>query len=163
MQIVIIGIGQSLRGDDAAGLEAVKLWEGHFQSAASQPDIRLEHAETPGLTLLSLLEGAEAAILVDAVQSGAAPGTIHTLEESKLPAFLDGSSSAHGWGVAETLAIGRKTGMLDLPDKIMLVGIEIRQVEMGAGLSPEVQAVLPQAAQQVESTVQNWLSQGARE
>lgn len=157
--LVIIGLGQALRGDDAAGLEAVRLWERTFPATASQPWLRIEYAESPGLTLLSLLAEADSALLVDAVQSGAPAGTIHLLREADIPAFLQGAASAHGWGVAETLALGRQAGLLDLPAQITLLGIEATHLEVGSGLSPAVQQALPEAALTIEKFVQDWLTQ----
>lgn len=156
-QIVVIGLGQTLRGDDAAGLEAVRLWERTYPTTAAHPQVRVEYAESPGLTLLSLLEGAEKALLVDAVQSHAPPGSIHLLNETDLPTFLQGAASAHGWGVAETLALGRQAGLMDLPKQITLLGIEMLQAEVGASLSPSVQQALPNVALSIEKCIRTWL------
>jgi len=97
--IKIIGLGQSLRGDDAAGLAAVRLWQERYQVNTERPNLQVELAELPGIGLLSLLEGAGMAILVDAVHSGADAGTIHILSKEHLEAFQKESGSAHGWGV----------------------------------------------------------------
>jgi hydrogenase maturation protease len=66
----------------------------------------------------------DAAILVDAVQSGAPPGTIHKLIEEDLLDFGAGTGSAHGWGAAETLSLGRQLAPEDLPEKIFIIGVE---------------------------------------
>lgn len=161
-QIVVIGLGQKLRGDDAAGLEAVQVWERMYPATAAHPQVRVEYAESPGLTLLSLLEGAEKAILVDAVQNGASPGTLHILNEADLPAFLQGAASAHGWGVAETLALGRQAGVINLPEQITLFGIEIAQVEVGAELSPVVQRALAEIALAIEKHLRDCLAKESR-
>ena len=78
-KVAVIGIGQSLRGDDAAGLEAIRQWQEKFPETASRPEVRVEASELPGFALLDMLEDVDAAILVDAVQSSAQPGTIHRL------------------------------------------------------------------------------------
>ena len=151
--IVVIGLGQSLRGDDEAGLAAVRLWLDTFPSAISDPQLNVELAESPGTSLLNLLEGADAAILVDGVESDAEPGTIHKLTEADLDVFLAGADSAHGWGVAETLVLGRMVDPDSLPERIVLIGIGIRQVELGVGLSPAVAALLPLAASLIQDLV----------
>jgi hydrogenase maturation protease len=151
--IKVIGIGQSLRGDDAAGLAAVSLWQETYQQAETRPEVQVELVELPGIGLLDLLEGAVCAILVDAVRSSSSPGTIHQLAEDQLASFGDGSRSAHGWGVAETLELGRKLSSSSLPPKIVLIGIEAGQVEPGEALSPEVQASLPEAARLIEQHI----------
>lgn len=151
--IVVIGMGQSLRGDDGAGLATVRLWQTTYQEKSVRPAVKVELSELPGIDLLNLLEGCRFAILVDAVRSGAASGTIHQLTEDKLKLFSEGSESAHGWGVAETLALGRKTVADKLPGKIILIGIEAGQINLGDSLSPAVEQSLSEAARLIEQYV----------
>jgi hydrogenase maturation protease len=151
ISILLVGIGQSLRGDDAAGLEAVRLWQASYHE--NTPDVQVEFCELPGLDLLNLLTGTTTAILVDAVVSGAVPGTIHRLDRLQLAAFLPGSNSAHGWGVAETLALGSQLDPQSLPEKIILIGIEASQMELGAGLSRGVKNALGDVAQAIQEEI----------
>lgn len=153
MNVVVIGIGQQLRGDDEAGLLAVRLWEKNFPVTASNPQVRLELAESPGIGLLNLLGNADAAILVDAVSSDADPGSLIQLSQDELAAYLDGTGSAHGWGVAETLALGRKISPEILPEEIIIIGIEAGQVNLGEALSPAVAQALDAAAERIQRTV----------
>jgi len=155
--IKIIGIGQSLRGDYAAGLSAVNLWHKTFHPGALPPGLQVELVELVGIGLLNLLEGAHYAILVDAVHSGARPGAIHRLTEDQLESFIDGSGSAHGWGVAETLSLGRQLTPLSLPSKLILIGIEAGQFNLGEALSPEVAESLPEVARFIEELVSSAL------
>ncbi len=151
--IKIIGIGQSLRGDDAAGLAAVRLWEETYQARLERPDVQVELAELPGIGLLNLLEGARFAILVDAVNSGDRPGTVYVLSQNQLEAFKDGAGSVHGWGVAETLLLGRTLMPAVLPVKLVLIGIEVGQLDLGEALSPEVESALSEVARLIEQYV----------
>jgi len=153
VRILIVGIGRIFRGDDEAGLAAVRLWVDSFHFDGVDPKVQVELLESPGVGLLTLLADADVAILVDGVKSGAAPGTIHVLAGSDLGAFQVGAGSAHGWGVAETLALGRSVDPGSLPEKIILIGIEIEQVELGTGLSPAVAEALPRTAQLIQETV----------
>ena len=75
MQIKILGIGHTMRGDDEVGLEITRRWRDSHGADYPEHTIEAETAESPGLTLLGLIAGLDAAILVDAVQSGAPPGT----------------------------------------------------------------------------------------
>jgi hydrogenase maturation protease len=147
-KIKIIGIGHSMRGDDEVGLEIVRRWlDSHM---ADFPDsIKAEILESPGLTLLGEIAGLDAAILVDAVQSGAPPGTLHQLSEDDLLNFGEGTGSAHGWGAAETLSLGRQLAPEDLPEKIILIGVEAVQFELGEGLSPAVRGAIPKAVDMI--------------
>jgi len=154
--ILILSIGQSLRGDDAAGPEVVRLWRETFPQTAVDPRLRVESAELPGLALIDLLAGADCALLVDAVQSGAAPGTLHLVKIDELLSFESGSESAHGWGVAETLSLARQLGET-LPKQVSILGIEAQSFEMGESLSEAVADSLPRAAEMVEKHIQGWL------
>jgi hydrogenase maturation protease len=149
----IIGIGQTFRGDDAVGPAAVNLWQKIFPASAMQPDIIVELLELPGISLLNVLKGANRAVLVDAVCSAAEPGTIHTITEDQLESFDLGARSAHGWGVAETIALGRKLNPAELPTELILIGIEADQIEMGEGLSQNVEMALPRVADLIEQIV----------
>jgi hydrogenase maturation protease len=151
--IKLIGIGQSLRGDDAAGLAAVHLWQEKHQSGLGHLNIIVELAELPGIGLLSMLERARLAILVDAVRSDAKAGTIHLLSNDQLGAFMNGSGSAHGWGVAETLSLGQKLMPSTMPGKLLVIGIEAGNLSMGEALSPEVELALPEVVCLIEHLI----------
>ncbi len=155
MNILILGIGQSLGGDDAAGLEAVRLWQ--FQHPDSAAQVQVELSELPGLALLDLLEGMDAAILVDAVQSSASAGTVIRLGPDELASFTPGAGFAHGWGVSETLQLGRSLVPSLAKCRLTLIGIVGGQFGMGAGLSPQVREALAGAVENIEKEVQKLL------
>ena len=150
-RVAVIGIGQSLRGDDAAGLEAVHRWQEKFPDTATRPEVRIEASELPGLALIDLLHDVDAAILVDAVQSSAKPGTIHRLSEEELESFTTASKSAHGWGIAETLRM--RSQLANAKINIRIIGIEAEQMQLGAGLSRSVENVLPLLCEVIEEEI----------
>lgn len=157
-QLTVIALGQELRGDDAAGPELLRRWQQAYPETAGRPELQLEFAGLPGLALLDLLAGAQAAILLDAVQSGAAPGTLHRVTAGQLAAFQAGASSAHGWGAAETLALGAQLGQPQ-PDELVILGLEAAGMDLGADLSPAVAAALPQAIETLQAEVLRLLKQ----
>ena len=87
MRVTVVGIGHSLRGDDAAGIEAVRAWQKDYPTTAGDPRVQVEFVESPGIELISTFDGAEAVLLVDAVRSGDDAGKLHWLQESD----VDGS------------------------------------------------------------------------
>lgn len=154
-KFVIVGIGQTMRGDDAAGLEAVRLWQKTFPDTAADPRLRIEQAGMPGLELIDLLANADGVLLVDAVQSGSAPGTLHMVKPEQVASFDGGGGSAHGWGVAETLALARELHY-PLPEQIVILGIEADSFAIGAPLSKAVTTSLMKAAEMIEERIHWW-------
>jgi hydrogenase maturation protease len=76
--IRIIGIGSPF-GDDAVGLEVARRL-----AEAPPPNCDVVAADRPGTDLIELLRDIQGAILVDAVRSGAPPGTLHELSFDEL-------------------------------------------------------------------------------
>ena len=150
MKIKLLGLGHSMRGDDEIGLIAVQRWKEEHGDSYPKDQVEADILESPGLNLLGNIAGQDAAVLIDAVQSGAPAGTLHILAEEDLASFTDGSGSAHGWGAAETLSLGHRLVPEDMPPVIILVGIEAVQFELGEGLSPAVKAAIPKAVNAIQ-------------
>jgi hydrogenase maturation protease len=85
---------------------------------------------------------ARAIIIVDAIRSGAAPGTLHRIDAgaAPLPGGVRGSSSTHALGVAEAIELARTLGRL--PRHVIVYGVEAQHAATGAGLSPPVSTAL---------------------
>lgn len=151
-RILVIGIGQSLRGDDAAGLEAVRYWTEQYPATSGRAEIQVKVLESPGLSLLNELLEADAVLLVDAMQGGGAPVRCFRTEE--LAAFTTDSRSAHGLGVAETLLLGARLypALQRLP--LVIVGIEGENFSPGTPMSQTVSDLLPQVIEVIEQEVQ---------
>ena len=129
-RVRVVGVGNALRGDDAVGLiVARRLRE------RTAIDV-LELSGEPAELLEALGDGVEQVVLVDAVSSGAPPGTIHRLDASQAALAVDGCTTTHGLGLAETIELGR--ALERLPSRLLVIGIEGRSFELGAPLSPAV-------------------------
>jgi hydrogenase maturation protease len=155
MKIVIIGIGQTMRGDDGVGVFAVQAWQKQHPHTAALPEVCVEIAELPGLDLLELLSEADCALIVDAIKGDGIPGEIHILDEQALAAFDPGSGSAHGWGVAETIRLGQKLGRAEIPGDIKILGITAQQFGIGRSLSSMISEQLPNIIEEIENQVQS--------
>ncbi len=156
LDVLVVGIGPSLRGDDSAGPQAVGRWQAR-RASKGPASVRAICLEAPGLSLLDVLEAARRVVIVDAVRSGAAPGTLHRISPDVLAAFGADSRSAHGWGVGETLALARLVCPERLPESLCIIGIEVDSVQPGSGLSPAVAAALDGAADMIEAYVREAL------
>jgi hydrogenase maturation protease len=158
MPVAVVGVGQSLRGDDAAGLEAVRLWQKLHAETASRPEVCVALIEAPGLELLEILRSTDAAVIVDAVQSGAAAGTLHQIGTRSISQYPSASASGHNWGIAEVLRLAQALGEARADGMVSLLGIEAAQLEFGAPLSGPVGAALSAASEAIEERVTRFLA-----
>ena len=154
-KIVLIGIGQKFRGDDAIGPEVVLAWEEKYPQKSKKLQVKI--SPLPGLELLGLFEGAKTAILVDAVQSGAKAGTIHITSAEQLVSFGAGSGSVHGFGVAETLALGRLANPEAIPENLIIIGIEAKNLDVGSPISAEVRESIPKAVAKLDEILCHYI------
>ena len=157
MNIVLIGVGQTLRGDDGVGPAVVKAWKEFYPTTFENPQIRTEIEELPGLNLLSLLQGSDAAIIVDAVHSNNKPGILHLIHNDTHSPPHEITHGAHNLGVQETLGLARLLQADNLPESITIIGIEVENVELGGNLSNHVQEAIPEAVDIVEQQLQLFL------
>jgi hydrogenase maturation protease len=136
----VIGVGNDLRGDDAAGLLVARKLRG-----ICGDDLRVVECEGEPVGLLDMWQGCELTIIVDATQSGAAPGTIRRIaaHSGPLPPGLAGTST-HLLGVAEAVELARALGRL--PARTIVYGIEGATFDTGAPLSEVVQAAVERVA-----------------
>jgi hydrogenase maturation protease len=143
--VVVIGVGNWLRHDDAAGLEIAQ----RLRSRANAAGIAVREHEGETLGLLEQWDGVDGVILVDATHSGAPAGTIHRVDASSqpIPAGLSSSSSTHAVGVGEAIELARSLGRL--PRRVVLYGVEGCRFDAGSGISGEVQAVIAALADTV--------------
>jgi len=130
---MVIGLGNEFRHDDAVGLIAAR--------RLREIGIAAEEHEGDPATLMNRWKGADGLILMDAVVSGAAVGTLHRVDASSAPLPLElFKSSTHALGLAEAVELSRTLGTL--PSRVVVFGIEVRDVTAGVGVSPEVESTL---------------------
>jgi hydrogenase maturation protease len=140
-------VGNPWRCDDAAGLEVARLLRGTLPAG-----VELLEREGEPTALIDAWEGADVLWLVDAVSSGAEPGTLHRLDasESELPQDLF-RRSTHHVGVAEAVELARVLGRL--PARTIVFGIEGGSFEIGDELTPAVAAAIDNTADAVRVEV----------
>lgn len=141
--LLVLGIGNEARSDDAVGLVIARAL-----AAKNLPDVTIVQAGGDGTSLADIWQGADNVIIVDAVSSGAPPGTVHRLEahDQAVPTGVMRCSS-HCFGVSEAIELARSLNRL--PARMTVFGIEGKNFDMGIGLSCEV----VRAARQVVSDI----------
>jgi hydrogenase maturation protease len=140
---VVIGLGNALGGDDAAGLLVAR----RVRDRAPRRAVR-EYEGDPTV-VLDALGDAALAVLVDAIRSDRPAGTVVRFDVSHapLPATLRGSTSTHAMSVAEVIELARSLGRL--PVRTIVYGIEGATFAAGEAVTPAVAAAVDEAAARV--------------
>ena len=142
-KILVIGIGNAYRSDDGVGLVAAR----RLKNQRLRSFRVLEH-NGEGADLMNCWEGADAAILLDAVQSGDRPGTLHRWNATRRPlparAFR---GSSHAFSVVAAVELARV--LRRLPQHLIVYGVEGRDFRAGTGLSSETEEAVGDVVQRV--------------
>ena len=140
---VVIGVGNLYRRDDAVGHAVVDSLRDRVP-----PNVALVPCEDEPSRLIDAWDGADSAIVVDAVFAGSPPGSMHRFDASHeaVPAGVF-RSSTHAFGVGEAIELARALGRL--PPRILVYGVEGREFGTGEGLTAPVEAVVGRVADAV--------------
>ncbi|HSF87254.1 MAG TPA: hydrogenase maturation protease [Acidimicrobiia bacterium] len=133
---VVAGIGNVYRGDDGVGPVVAE------RLASTLPDsVQVIAGLDDPLQLIDAWEHAELAIVIDAVVSDAAPGTVHELEVlGPLPAMFR-RLSTHLFSVAQVIELG--TVLNRMPGRVVVIGVEAADMTQGRlELTPVVAAAV---------------------
>ena len=143
--VLVVGVGNAFRGDDAAGLLVVKLLR-----EANPLGVTLLEQSGEGTALIEAWQDYETVILVDAAHSGAAPGTIHRFEvgDGPLPATLTARFSSHAFGVAGAVELARALDRL--PPRLIIYALEGKTFDLCDPISPEVETAARDLAGQLQ-------------
>ena len=130
-KVLIGGIGNVLLGDDGVGPYVVRLLEARYEF---EDGVEIDDLGTPALDLIDRISGKDAVILIDSIDTEAAPGTVVLYRKADImrhcpavrmdphsPALVDALLSAELFGVA--------------PAEVLLVGIKAESFETGCSLS----------------------------
>ena len=152
--ILVLGLGNLLLSDDAAGLHleaALKAERG-----GDSPEVEFVDGGTQGLALLDYLSNRRAVLVLDAVGLGAEPGSVHVLRGPAIDGLrVQRATTAHEGNALELLAVARLLG--DEAAEIVVIGVEPAIVATGIGLSPEVTAGLGEAMERARAVLDSML------
>jgi hydrogenase maturation protease len=151
--IVVIGIGNEYRSDDGVGIAIARRLRERFLTK-----ITVLEESGEGAALIDSWKGATWVMLLDAVHSGAPPGTIHCLDGRAAPVptgFFH--YSTHAFSVAEAIELARSLD--ELPPHLILYGIEGDNFSAGEALSAAVEqaveVVVEQAAEELRGAMKS--------
>lgn len=153
-RIVVLGLGNRLLCDDAAGPLVIEQL-GADAATAGDDRVVLCDGGTVGLALLPCVEETDALIAVDSASFGAEPGTVRVFEGAEMDAMMGGRyRSAHEVALADVMAAAALCG--HLPGRRALVAVQPQCTQLGLQPTAAVQAALPDMCRAVHGLVQRW-------
>lgn len=149
--VVVLGMGNLLRRDEGVGIRALQRLEELYMLP---PTVRLVDGGTLGLELLSYLEDADRALVLDATLSDEGPGTLVQISGDDVPAYFGMRTSPHEIALPDLLAVARLRGVT--PPELVLVGIHPASIELGWELSDMVAGRLDDMVASAVAVLHQW-------
>ena len=137
MRILVLGIGNVLMNDDAAGVRVVQALAEKY---SFPEEVTLLDGGTLGLDLLPDLEGVDRLLIVDAVATGRATGSLVRLCGADIPRTLATKVSPHQVGLQDLLLVAGLQG--HAVSEMVLWGVQPGSIDMDIEMSPEVAAAV---------------------
>lgn len=137
-RILILGVGNSLLGDEGIGIHAVR----ELAKRALPPHVDVVDGDTAGLGLLDTMMGYERVVIVDAVDAGEGPGAIFRFAPDEATFHSDALPlSLHQTDVLKVLKLGTYLGRALPP--VIIYGVQPEAMGWNTELSSELKASLP--------------------
>lgn len=150
VKVRVIACGNPMMGNDGVGLAVKEALQ------ASRPDLDVIDGGLGGLSLVTLLEDCDGAVIVDATCGMGELGKVETFRD--IPPSTLFPLSLHDVGIAETLEVARAVG---ITTKVAIVGIEGGVIAgYRRGLDPEVEAAVPVACSLVLALIDEFEREG---
>ena len=142
---LIVGCGNLLRGDDAAGPVLVR----QLAERGMPEGVRLIDGGTAGMDVAFAMRGARRVVIVDASSVGVEPGTIHRVPGHELMDLSPPEGNLHRFKWDQALGFAQWLLKEDIPDDITVWLIEGSTYEVGAPLSDVVQAAVERVVEAI--------------
>lgn len=138
MRAVVLGIGNTILTDEAVGVRAVEWLERNWRLPVNVLAI---DGGTSGMEMIEDLSNLDFLIVLDAVKTGAAPGTVVRIAGDEIPVFFRSKLSPHQIALPDVLA---SLELLDaMPKEIVVLGVEFISLELGMEMTPTVAEKVP--------------------
>jgi hydrogenase maturation protease len=147
--VSVIGLGNVFLGDDGFGPLAIETFRCAYECP---PEIEILDLGTPGLDLAPYLYDKGLIIVVDAVHSDAATGTLSIFHEED---FLSHKAklriTGHDPGLWDALAHLRLAG--HAPEELIVLGVNPESCEFAEGISDTIAGTATQAAAMIAGSL----------
>ncbi len=141
VKAIVVGIGNPILKDDSVGIKVVERIEGVDTAVLT----------TTNFEVLDVIAGYELAIIVDAIKTGAEPGSIYVLSLGDI-LISRNYTNTHNLTLATTLKLGYEIFPERMPKDIKIVAIEVEDAEsFGEECTPKVREAIPKAVETIKT------------
>jgi hydrogenase maturation protease len=149
---LVIGFGNTLLGDDGAGIRLVERLRRDCDPAAAD----FVDGGTMSFSLLGYVEAAPCMLMIDAANLGESAGAAKLFEGAAMDDYLSGyrRRTVHEVGLIDLLDTARLLGCM--PPRRALLCIQPERIDWCDQLSIPVAAALPHAARLATAMLERW-------
>ncbi len=168
--LVVLGLGNPIRRDDAAGLEVVRLAAERAPGAGTGKKVAFKEHCAGAFDLLPEVLGFDELVVVDAWHTEQSiPGRVRVLRQGEVTSTSAMPPNPHLAALPQVLGWAARAGMRP-PRLVAVVAVEVGDecLEFGEGLTEAVRAAIPVAVDELERVIREVSaepasSRGARE
>jgi hydrogenase maturation protease len=151
LKTLVLGIGNTLLGDDGVGIYAAR----ELAEKISDENVTVMDTAIDGLNLLDFIRNYERLIVIDAIlDERAETGTIFRLTQDQIPPPSLSGASSHNLNLATTLNIGNRIFPGEIPGEVVVFAVASQNMDY---VTEEMTANVKQALPQVVELVINEL------
>jgi len=150
---IVMGLGNTLNKDEGLGVHALELLQKKIADLA--PEVEFIDGGALGLNLLPWVEDASHLLVLDSMVSRfSIPGQVMELAKDEIPLYRNIKMSDHQITFQEVLGLAKFRDKF--PEHLHLVGAQPVDMSIGYGISPEIEAVMPEILTRAERVLREW-------
>ena len=142
MRNTVIGIGNLLRADDGVGVHVAQ------RLKEERPNIEVVDMSTASIEMLDFIRGRDNVVIIDAIKTGAEPGTIHRITHQELRS--SNFTSSHGLNLSGILMLGWQLYPDEMPKKLVILAVEAEDINSySSRLTTKVQSAISELLEHI--------------
>ena len=125
MRTLILGIGNSILGDDGIGVCVAQ----ELDARIKNENVDIRDVSVDGLNLLEIIVGYDKLVVVDAIMTeGGDVGEIFRLKPERISDPSRSAISPHHFNLVTTLEIGKKLFPNEMPEEVVVYAVKAENV-----------------------------------
>jgi len=135
--MLVLGVGNVLLEDEGLGVRALEILQQRYQTP---PGLEWLDGGTTGMGLLDVISDCDHLLVLDAVQTGAPPGTLVRMTNDEVPVYFGLRITPHQLGLSDVLATLELTG--EQPESVTVLGLVPDSMDLSLELSGHIHSRL---------------------